>query len=542
MPQACCCNRRREIAAGRPGLRNEDADTFVDLCHGGGRESKRAPRVSVELVDFRGEDIVLQAGTIDVRSAPYYCGRRWYAHHGTGSGVLEMLSGGADHQALWCSVIVQVKRLAEKRGTLPLKAVKICILVHLVVVGTLTSGRPTRPYSPRPPRAADAVGTFRDADAARSSHGARRRNSTWRDCNPRLRNRTGIANVAAEEGVLDEVFVFTNEQGYGWAPAPAVMLARARTHAGDRRPAYQFYLRRRGGRSSPSSSPKVDASGNVMLAASANRIIGRAASSTSARTRTRHLQRHVQRLELLWAWPGRKTGIVGDGDAKLVEKLRSPTAAALRQRAAPARAHVTERAASARRNGVELIEIAPGIHVERDVVARLGVFRPHPPETLVTMDWLAVQRGSSACRRSGAATAPAPCADRPARLRRGGRPTSKERHAGPRAAGLRRLARPVVRHHRRPDRPGGSPQTLNRDRSPQELNAVMILVTLSQTSLDTLWDLMVIGQRRQRPRSWKPESCALIDDVPPTARTVAPRTRRGANRTAGPATCSTGAA
>jgi propionate CoA-transferase len=48
--------------------------------------------------------------------------------------------------------------------------------------------------------------------------------------------------------------------------------------------------------------------------------------------------------------------------------------------------YITERAVfRLGENGVELIEVAPGIDVERDVIGRMG-FRPHVSPSLKTMD------------------------------------------------------------------------------------------------------------------------------------------------------------
>ena len=88
------------------------------------------------------------------------------------------------------------------------------------------------------------------------------------------------------------------------------------------------------------------------------------------------------------AWPGGKMQIVTDGaHAKFVEKVQQITYSGPYGRERDQRVlYVTERAVfRLGENGVELIEIAPGIDLERDVLARMG-FRPHISPDLKTMD------------------------------------------------------------------------------------------------------------------------------------------------------------
>ena len=141
-------------------------------------------------------------------------------------------------------VIVQVKRMA-RRGTLSPKAVKIPgILVDLVVVdpdqwqtyeveySPSYAGELRMPLSEIPRLPLDARKIIARRAALELYPGA--------ICNLGSGISTGIANVAAEEGVLDEV-CFTNEQGLiGGAPASGGDAGAARNYAAMIDQPYQF--------------------------------------------------------------------------------------------------------------------------------------------------------------------------------------------------------------------------------------------------------------------------------------------------------------
>ena len=99
--------------------------------------------------------------------------------------------------------------------------------------------------------------------------------------------------------------------------------------------------------------------------------------------------------------------------AKLVEKVQQITYSGRYGSERHQRVlYVTERAVfRLGQHGVELIEVAPGIDVERDVIGRMG-FRPHISPDLKTMDSRLFQRrddaGSRINSRQPAAAAPLP--------------------------------------------------------------------------------------------------------------------------------------
>jgi propionate CoA-transferase len=289
---------------------------------------------------------------------------------------------------------VQVKRIA-KRGTLPAKQVKIPgILVDLVVVAPdqrqtyLTEYSPTYagelrvPLSDFPVLPLDARKVIARRAALELYPGA--------ICNLGSGISTGIASIAAEEGVLDHVCL-TNEQGLiGGAPAAGGEAGAARNFAAMIDQPYQFDFYDGGGLDLAFLSfAEVDAQGHVNVSRFSNRIIGPGGFiniSQNAKCVVFSGTFLAGKCEM--SWPGGVTTIARDAtQQKFVPAVEQITYSGTYGRERAQRVlYVTERAVfRLAAGGLELIEVAPGIDVERDVLQRMG-FRPAIAPAVKLMD------------------------------------------------------------------------------------------------------------------------------------------------------------
>lgn len=397
LPQGALSQLMREIAAGRPGLITRTGlHTFVDPRHGGGRQSARAREDLVELVTFRGEDyLFFKPMHFDV------CFLRGTTADEDGNVTmeeeavfLEMTSEAQATRRCGGIVIVQVKRMA-KSGTLPAKSVKIPgILVDLVVVepeqrqtyetyySPSYAGELRIPLSDIPVLPLDARKIIARRAALELFPGA--------ICNLGSGISTGIANVAAEEDILDKICL-TNEQGLiGGAPASGQEAGASRNYAALIDQPYQFDFYDGGGLDLAFLSfAEIDEAGNVNVSRFSGRIIGPGGFiNISQNAKTVIFSGTFAAGKSEWSWPNGRMQIARDGTGrKLVETVEQITFSGNYARERDQRVlYVTERAVfRLGPSGVELIEIAPGVDLERDVVSKMG-FRPKIASALATMD------------------------------------------------------------------------------------------------------------------------------------------------------------
>ncbi len=201
---------------------------------------------------------------------------------------------------------------------------------------------------------------------------------------------TGLSTIAAEEGVLDAA-ILTNEQGLiGGAPISGRDSGGGQNFAAMIEQPAQFDFYDGGGLDLAFLSfAEVDAQGNVNVSRFGDRIIGVGGFiNISQNARCVVFSGTLTAGDLDVAWENGRTVIRKEGrHRKFVPKLEQVCYSARmgRERGQVA-LFVTERAVfRVGPDGLELIEIAPGVDPERDVIAQMG-FRPAVSRDLKAMD------------------------------------------------------------------------------------------------------------------------------------------------------------
>ncbi len=397
IPQGVIAQIMREMAAGRPGLITKTGlHTFVDPRQLGGRQSASAKEDLVELLTIDGEewlrfkpfplDVVLLRGTTADEDGNISMEQE--AIPG------EMLSSAQAGRRLGAAVIVQVKRMA-KRGTLPQRAVKIPgVLVDYVVVDQAQrqtywsdynpsySGEMRVPLQGLPRLAFTERKIIARRAALEIAPGA--------ICNLGAGISTGVSAIAAEEGVLDQI-VLTNEQGFlGGAPLTGPDSGAAQNFDAMVDQPYQFDFYDGGGLDVAFLSfAEVDSRGHVNVSRFGDTIVGIGGFvNISQNARKVIFSGTFTAGGLQIACEDGKLRILKEGrNAKFVSSVQqicyNGTFARDQNRIA---IFVTERAVfRVGAQGLELSEVAPGIHIERDIMAHMA-FRPSIAPDLRIMD------------------------------------------------------------------------------------------------------------------------------------------------------------
>jgi propionate CoA-transferase len=397
LPQGVLSQLMRDMAAGRPGLLTKTGlHTFVDPRQQGARQSARTPPDFVDVVSLGGEEwLFFKPVPVSVAFL------RGTTADEEGNVTMEqeavlgeMLAMAQATRRAGGIVVVQVKRMA-RRGTLPAKDVRIPgILVDFVVVDPAQRQTYATDYDP------SYSGELRIPveDIKPLPFGPRKvivRRAAMElfpnaICNLGAGVMTGLSTIAAEEGLLDAVYL-TNEQGIiGGAPITGRDSGGGQNFAAMVEQPAQFDFYDGGGLDLAFLSfAEVDAQGNVNISRFGDKIIGVGGFiNISQNARCVVFGGTLTAGELDIGWDQGRTLIRREGrHRKFVPKLEQICYSAEMGRARGQVAlFVTERAVfRVGPDGLELIEIAPGLDVERDVMAHMG-FRPRVAGELRPMD------------------------------------------------------------------------------------------------------------------------------------------------------------
>jgi propionate CoA-transferase len=396
-PQGVLSQLMREIAAGRPGLvTHVGLGTYVDPRQTGGKQNGRTTDDLVEVVSLRGEEwLLFHAFPIDVAvirgTTADEDGNITMEGEAIQGEMLDMAMAARNSGGI---VIAQVKQLA-RRGSLPMRDVKVpAALVDHVFVdpdqwqtyitrdSPYYDGRLRKPVTDEPPLPLDVRKIIARRSLLEFPAGA--------ICNLGFGISQVIGRVAWEEGITDQL-VLTVEQGiFGGVPVAGNEGGAGFNYQAmiDQPDMFGFYDG--GGLDIASLSfAEVDAHGNVNVHAFEGRVRGPGGfPNISARTPRLNFVGTLtaQGLKLDISEAGVR--IEQEGSLhKFVPSVRevSFNGHLARERGQQVR-YITDRAVFALDDdGLVLIEIAPGVDLERDVFGQMG-FRPRIADDMRTTD------------------------------------------------------------------------------------------------------------------------------------------------------------
>jgi propionate CoA-transferase len=389
LPQGVISQLFRDTAAGKPGLLTHvGLGTFVDPRHGGGKINDRTTEELVEVATMGGNEYLFY------KAQPVHVGIiRGTTADANGNVTMEREALTLEALAIAMAahnsggiVIVQVERVAE-RGTLNPRQVKIPgILVDCVVVAEKPEYHMqtfAEPYSPA------FAGELRVALSAMAPMPLSERKIIARRALMELRPNNvvnlgigmpeGVANVAAEEKLLDLVTLTAEPGVIGGLPAGGLNFGAATNADAIIDQPYQFDFYDGGGLDvAILGLAQADRHGNLNVSKFGSKLAGAGGFINISQN-----ARKVVFVGTFTADKGRTRKFIDEVE----HRTYSGEYAARRGQEA---LFITERCVfrlviDGGMSGLELIEIAPGVDLERDILAQMD-FKPAISAELKLMD------------------------------------------------------------------------------------------------------------------------------------------------------------